>query len=48
MFTTTNLPEMDMNIMLETDINDIKQLCSTYNKYIHNMCNDINFWYFKF
>ena len=35
MFTSKSLPEID--------INDIKDLCATYNKQINKICNDVHF-----
>ena len=35
------------NILLQTNINDIKSVCLS-NKVYNTICKDINFWKYKF
>ncbi|HSW76412.1 MAG TPA: hypothetical protein VLG50_05180 [Candidatus Saccharimonadales bacterium] len=44
---STNIDEITYSYLLNTNINDLKNLCQT-NKNIYELCNDIHFWYTKF
>lgn len=40
--------DINFNILLESNINQIKNFCKTYNKQIYNICQDSYFWHLKF
>lgn len=44
----SKIRDIDFNILLQTDINHIEQLCKTFNKQIYNVCHDTHFWHLKF
>lgn len=48
MFSARNPPEMDINILLMSDIDDIKNICTAYTKYGREFCGDSYFWHLKF